>query len=202
MNITEEKKLEILYDHYKDTFSYIREYIKQRERIFVFVIIVVFMLFLQLSFSDQSLTAFNTFVEDKIGFNFYFSKEFFNGILWFILFSFSLRYFQINVLINRQYDYLHLVEDNICIKSGEKKYIGREGQEYLKNYPVLSDWAHIVYTWIFPILLIIISFVKIILEIIIAERHKISIYFDGIIFLTICLTAILYLVDIHYKRKK
>ena len=37
MNIAEEKKLEILYDHYKDTFSYIREYLKQRERLFVFV---------------------------------------------------------------------------------------------------------------------------------------------------------------------
>ncbi|MCK4635986.1 MAG: hypothetical protein KAT32_03910 [Candidatus Moranbacteria bacterium] len=200
MSITEEKKLEILYDHYKDTSLNVKEYIKQRDKIFVFLIIVIFILFLQLSFSNQSLSALNKFIENKIGFNFYFSEEFFNGVLWFILFSFLLRYSQINVLINRQYDYLHSVEDCICIKASKKNYIRREGHEYLKNYPFLSEWAHIVYTWIFPILLIFILFIKIVMEIKITKKHGISIYFDGIIFLLIFLTVVLYLVNIHRKR--
>ncbi len=201
MNISKEKKFEILYDHYKDTFIYIREYIKQRDRIFMFLVITVFILFLQISFSDQSLTAFNKFIENEIGFNFCFSKEFTSGVLWFILFSFSLKYFQINILINRQYNYLHSLENDICSKVNDKNYIRREGREYLKNYPILSDWAHIVYTWIFPLLLVAILFVKIIMEVIAVKQVNINIFFDGFIFLIILLTVIFYLINIHSKKE-
>ena len=94
------------------------------------------------------------------------------------------------------------LENKICIKSDDKDYIRREGREYLKNYPVLSDWAHIIYTWIFPILLIVIISVKIIMEIMIVGKYKIGLYFDGFIFIAIILTVILYLVNIHYKRQE
>jgi len=113
-----------------------------------------------------------------------------------------LRYFQINVLINRQYDYLHFLEDELCKKTSEQNFIKREGREYLKNYSVLSDWAHIIYTWVFPILLIFIALTKIILELQVVEKNKTNFYFNGIIFLAICLTVILYLINIHHKRKE
>lgn len=199
MAISEEKKLEILYDHYKDSFSYLYGYLKQREKLFLFVLIVVFLQFLQISFSEQYLLAFNSFVEQKINFNFSVGKGFLNNLLWFLLFSISLRYFQTNVLINRQYDYLHNLEEKICIKIEEEKYISREGNEYLENYPLFSNWTHFVYTWIFPILLILVSLAKIILEISGEEKCSFSLLMGGIFFFSVLITTILYLLQIHKK---
>ena len=196
-NISEDKKLEILHDHYKDSFSYLYGYIKQREKLFVFVLVVIFLQFLQISFSDQYIEAFNAFIEQKINFNFLVGKGFLNNILWFLLFSISLRYFQTNVLINRQYDYLHGLEERICTKTGEEKYISREGKQYLENYPLFSDWVHFVYTWIFPILLILVSLTKITLEIFMENKCSFSLLMGGIFFVAVLVTTILYLLQIH-----
>jgi len=201
MVISEEKKLEILYDHYKDSFLHVLEYLKQRERLFVLVLIVIFLQFLQISFSGQYLEAFNNFVEKQFNLDFVFSKEFLNNIFWFLLFSISLRYFQINILINRQYDYLHFLEDKLCEKSGDENFIRREGKGYLDNYPVFSDWAHIVYTWAFPILLIFVGLIKIIIEIIQERKFSGGLLIGGILFLAVCTTTILYMNNVHQKKK-
>ena len=201
MNSTKEGNLEILYDHYKDTFSYTREYLKERERLFAFVLGVIFLQFLQISFVDQYLEAFNIFVEKKLGFNFAFSKEFLNNFLWFILFSTSLRYFQINTLINRQYNYLHSLEDKLCQESGDKDFIRREGRMYLKKYPIFLNWVHFLYTWVFPVILIIVALIKVILEVALENKYSLSLFIGELFFIAICITTILYLVNIHTKVK-
>ncbi|MCK4554512.1 hypothetical protein KAU19_06180 [Candidatus Parcubacteria bacterium] len=200
MTISTEKKFDILYDHYKETFSYVREYLKNREKLFVFALIVVFLQFLQISFSDQYIQVFSSFVEKQFNLNFIFNKEFLNGVLWFLLFSISLRYFQTNVLINRQYGYLHSLEDKLCDQAEDKNFISREGQGYLKDYPAFSDWAHIIYTWVFPILLIFVALVKIVLEHTLKEKFSCSLFLGDIFFIAICITTILYLVHIHKKK--
>lgn len=201
MIISEEKKLEILYDHYKDSFLHVLGYLKQRERLFVLVLIVIFMQFLQISNSGQYLGVFNSFIEKQFNLSFVFSEKFLNNIFWFLLFSISLRYFQINVLINRQYNYLHFLEDKICKKSGDKNFIRREGLEYLDNYPIFSNWAHIIYTWVFPILLIVIASIKIIIEIIQEEKYLGSLLIGGTFFLAVCISTILYIKNVHQKER-
>lgn len=198
--MSEEKRLEILYDHYKDSFTYIQEYLKRREKLFIFILVVISLQFLQIYSSEQSVGALNAFLEKQFNFSFILSKEFVSILLWFFLFSISLRYFQINILISRQYNYVHSIEDKLCLKSEDKNFISREGREYLKNYAYLSNWAHIIYTWVFPILLLLVAFIKIILSIIIRESPYWNLVISGIFFIAICITTILYLIDIHPKN--
>ena len=44
-----EKKFEILHDHYKDTFGHIRDYLKLRDRLFFFLLIVITLMLFQIS---------------------------------------------------------------------------------------------------------------------------------------------------------
>lgn len=199
MDISSEKKLEILYDHYKESFSYIKNYEKQRERLLAFLIVVIFFQFLQIYFLDQSTGAFNAFIEKQINFSFAFNNNFFSALLWFILFTVSLRYFQVNILIDRQYTYVHNLEDNICKKTCDENFIIRERLGYKRGYkdhhPIFTNWVRIVYTWIFPIILVIVSFVKISLEGYIFPILAVKFVF----FLAICTTTIFYMEKIHGK---
>lgn len=197
-----DKKFEILYDHYKDTFVYLREYLKQREKFFFFLLAIIFLQFIQISFNNEVNLAINSFVEKKVGLNFNFNNLFINNALWFVLFSLCLRYFQINILINKQYEYLHSIETKICSYSGENDYISREGNSYFKNYPIFSDWANFIYTWFFPIILIIANVLKIQRELITLNETSFASIVSLILFLAVLLNTVFYLIAIHYKKKE
>lgn len=207
LNISEEKKIEILYDHYKESFLCVKYFEKQRERLLAFLLMIVFFQFLLAFFSGESLDAFNAVIEKQIGFSFVLNEAVFSILFWFLLFSASLRYFQTNVLISRQYEYIHKLENDICKKVDDEDFIIREQlgykREHKGDHPIFTNWVRIVYTWIFPILLISISFLRISLE-----KYSFDILAIGILaikfvlFLAICTTTVFYLEKIHGKNPK
>lgn len=69
------------------------------------------------------------------------------------------RYFQLCIGIERQYRYIHALEDrlNSMIKGD---IFTKEGCNYLKDYPLLLDFVHIVYNYIIPFLLVALSGIK------------------------------------------
>lgn len=200
MKILKVKKIEILYDHYKDSFKYLEKYLKQREKLFVYVLFIVCLQFLQLFFSNQNIILLNTFLEFKTNFKFDYDINLLNNILWFLLLSLSLRYFQINLLINRQYIYIGNIESNICKRVKCNDYIFREGKDYLNDYPCFLDWVHFLYTWTLPLVLVIVSFCKLILEAIMSSDF-LDWCFGAMFFIMILITTILYLIAIHKKDK-
>jgi len=86
------------------------------------------------------------------------------GMVWFILLSLTIRYYQTTVLIERQYAYLHKLGEELADFFPGAIAFTREGKSYLENYPKLSDWAHTLYTWVFPVLLLIFVTAKIRIE--------------------------------------
>ncbi len=188
-------KLEILYDHYKDSFSLTISHLKQREKLFVWLLIIIFLQFIEFTESEKSLEALNQIIESKINYNFHFSLEYLTIFLWFALFSISLKYFQKNTLINKNYKYIHRVEEKICKIAKDKSFIIREGKFYLKNYSLFSNWSHAVYTWIFPLLLIFVSILRIIKD----YSYTLSGVLNLLFFITICFTTLAYLWVIHKK---
>lgn len=200
-----ELKAQILYDHYKDTFAYLREYLKRRDKLFSLVVVVLTMMFLQITSLVDSTKLASKYISIKLGFTISLSRDFFDSLLWFVLFSFVLKYYQATILIERQYDYIHKIEEHLttCLK---KKLIYREGSAYLKNYPLFSSWAHFVYTKIFPLLLIIVVLVKIISEIKVCERIEISILLNVMFAIMILISVLLstsnILEKVIYRLKK
>jgi hypothetical protein len=111
MGETEGLKPEIvvdkLYDHYKDTFTYIREYIKQRDLFFWSSLVVLVVMSFQASFPATSITAISQVLEQKVGIKASIDPSFINTMLWLILFVLLTRYYQTFSLMDKQYAYIH-----------------------------------------------------------------------------------------------
>jgi hypothetical protein len=153
MSIDDNTKLEVLHDHYKESFLHIREREKQRDRLFMFVVALIGILFLEIQYSDIfSNFLWNIklkFVELDISIM---PISIFLSVTWTYLFVIVLRYCQSSILIERQYSYLHHLEDKISQIIGDESVYCREGRTYLNKYPLFSNLVWIFYILLFPII--------------------------------------------------
>ncbi|MDC9724196.1 MAG: hypothetical protein PSN34_15710 [Urechidicola sp.] len=193
-----EKELEIYYDHYKDSFSYLRQYLKQRDKYFMYSVILLSLVFFNSMLPTDFEIISKEIIKNKIGIEEFGNLKLINSFLLFSLLSIVIKYFQINLLIERQYSYLHHIEKRLSFKLKEFN-IFREGKAYLNQYPIFGNIVHRVYTIGFPFLLIILLLIKWRASFL-AEFKLVSFFsFDTIvIWLTIILT-LFYLLWIHFK---
>jgi len=195
----EDAKLQILHDHYKDTFFYIQEYIKLRDRLFLFILVVVTFMLFQLYSPVSAGEAVSHFITKKLELKSPIDITFIGSIIWFGLLSLVVRYFQTVVHIERQYKYIHQLEEQLSSEYVNKVFT-REGKTYLNNYPVFSNWAWILYTIVFPALLGALVIFKINREIWQAGSISLLISVNSAIALFIVLSILFYLLLVHFKK--
>ncbi len=201
--MSEEQSVTILYDHYKDTCSTIGQAVKRRDRLMVFVVLALGFFAFQSIFPTASNTAVNDFLNFKFGLTHGLDLAVVGNVVWFLLLIFTLRYFQVAVFVERQYDYIHKVEDQLNAEFG-KELVTREGKSYLGKYPVFSDWMWMLYTIIFPLLLLVVATVKIIGEFahVCNTGWTFGLALNGIAFVLLTLSVVLYMIMIHSKSRK
>lgn len=197
--MNEDKKIELLCDHYKDTFTHIKDAIKQRDRLFTIVLFLVTIFLFQLyspkDFGDSvsSLISAQLSVQSKI------DLAFISTLLWFILLVISIKYYQTVVFIERQYDYIHSLEELIS-NYFDKKAFTREGISYLSNYPKFSNWTFFLYTIFYPVCLVFVITIKIINEFSLAQSFSLLQIINAILYLSILISSVLYLFLVHLKK--
>lgn len=157
-------KLEILNDHYKDTFSYQRDYLKRRDRLSLYLLITLMFMFIELLSTSETETIILKLISKYLGNDLSLETSLVRCLIWFFLFGLVVRYCQSVVLIERQYAYLHKLEKELRSFFSTEIPFTREGKSYLRNYPIVSQWSHILYTWVFPIVLLLFTGIKIIIE--------------------------------------
>lgn len=151
--IADEKRLDVLHDHYKDTFARLREAEKLRDRLFIWVIIVFALLALEIGYPLAFRGTAGTL--DAGGGKLDFRSLPLPALLdatWVLTLALVLRYCQTSISVDRQYRYVHLLEDTISPLLGGNKVYRREGEMYLSNYPMLLNVAWIAYVIVFPLL--------------------------------------------------
>ncbi len=195
----EDAKLQLLHDHYKDTFFYIQEYIKLRDRLFLFILIVVTLMLFQVHSPSEFGEAVSQFITKKLELKSPINITFIGSILWFGLLSLVIRYFQTVVHIERQYKYIHQIEEQLSAEYANKVFT-REGKSYLNDYPLFSSWAWILYTIVFPTFLVGLVIVKIVGEICQAGSISLLISVNVTIALFIVLSTLFYLLLVHFKK--
>lgn len=195
----EDSKLQLLHDHYKETFAHIQDYLKLRDRLFFFILIVITIMLFQIYSPSESGEAVSQFICKKIELKSPIDITFISSIVWFSLLSLAIRYFQAVVHIERQYTYIHHIEKLLSVQYDNKVFT-REGKSYLKNYPAFSCWAWILYTIIFPALLLIVVIVKIICDIRLAGYISLLQTINIIIAVCIVVSTLLYLMTVHLKK--
>jgi hypothetical protein len=191
--------LEILYDHYKETCNITAEVIKRRDRLLIYVVLTLALLVIQGILPEVSVSTLNNILNHQFGITTSIDLSIIGSALWFLLLLFILRYCQTSIFIERQYTYLHELEGRI-----ENGLISREGKSYLSNYPIFSDWMWLLYTVIFPALLILVVLVKAGSEITFAcfNGWSFTTSFNLIISVLIIVSVSLYLFSLHSKKKK
>jgi hypothetical protein len=186
--------LEIIYDHYKDTFTLIKDSEKERNKIFIILCLLITGLYLLAIEPNSLYQVLRDLVKEYGKTNINFSIAIVQSLLWIVMLFYSMRYFQINSYIERQYNYLHIIEEEINEKI--KFTFSREGKGYLDKYPMVLNLIYFIYTWVFPVIYMGIVLYKIILEW--TSIHNIRVVmFDSLIAGCIILASFLYILLLH-----
>ncbi len=199
MSFDKETIAEILNDHYKDTCERIRENVSLRDRLFLWVLAIVGIHFLQITDRTQSSDAIISFFKEQSGFQLAANADILSAILWFLLLALAVRYFQANVYVNRQYTYLHELEKKFDPLIGNA-LITREGRSYLDKYPAFNKWMHCLYTWAFPVLLLAVITFKIWTDWPGFDKLGASFVLSGACFLMLLISTFLYLIFLHKNK--
>lgn len=191
------EKNELLYDHYKETFSLIKDYNKERNRFFLLLFAIMGLQFLLAVVPDGIISLIVDVVKEV--YNIDISNQFIviQSVLWLVLLYFTMRYYQTVVYIERQYNYIHKLEEKISVVYDVE--FDRESKNYLNFYPKMSDMIDFMYKWVFPILYCLVICIRICAEVM-TSAFGFAILFDCVMFVCCFVLTILYLVFLHGKK--
>jgi hypothetical protein len=74
---------------------------------------------------------------------------------WVLVAATALKYCQLAKSVERQYPFLHLLENRMSDGLGDDDIYRREGRSYLSEYPLVLKWATFCYTILVPVALIV-----------------------------------------------
>ena len=151
MYSSSDKKLDILNDHYKDTFSHLVSYRKQRDRLLLYLLVVMTIIFLYQFFPEETTTTISDAVTKKTGIG-RINSFIFYLLLSIISWLLSYRYFQLRELIDEQYQYLQKLEVDLAALFPSGVPFTRESNFSVQGNRYLSLWSNKPYNKFFQIL--------------------------------------------------
>lgn len=197
---TDPDSLQVLSDHYKDSFDHLLEHRRTRDRIFLFLLFVMAGMLFQLFSPAGATQAISDLAAEKLGLSSPIDSSFIASILWFALLALTVRYYQAVIVLERQYDYIHILEGELSPRYGGRAFT-REGRSYLSHYPLFSKWASFLYTIAFPILLAALVLAKIISEVQQAHRISLTLGFDVAVALLVLVSLALSMITLHTRGR-
>lgn len=193
----EEAKFNNLCSHYKDSFDIHRTTIKQRDTLFYGLLVILAVFTLQMSSADTVANIVNEYVAKVSGVKIGNNIDFISTLMWLMLLGFSTRYFQVVLEIERQYCYLHTLEEQLNSHYSESLAFTREGKTYLSKYPLFSNWIWLLYTLFFPSLIVFSVVARINSEIENMQSIGFNQIIDFICYLIVGTSSILYIYRLH-----
>lgn len=192
-SISAEKQLDTLHDHYKETSALIRHREKQRDRAFFLVIALYALLILEIQYPASFRGSIGTV--SIAGNQLQVSRLPLSGLLdasWVLVLAVALSYCRVAINVERQYGYLHRLEEWLSAALQTPELYRREGKVYLDGYPLFLDWTWICYVFIFPAVVLLATIALVVVEwqgLPYALLHKL---FDSAIALVVMISFVLY----------
>lgn len=157
-------KKEVLYTHYVETCSNAKRSEEKRNKLFIAIGVIIGVLILFSTQENSVMKIIQQVLYEKYGCDILFPASVIQTIISFALLFCTLRYCTINVSLDREYEYIHSLEEKIN-KEFNQDIINREGKMYLNNYPIVQNMMYYMYRGIVPILYIFIITIKFINDI-------------------------------------
>lgn len=141
-----------------------------------------------------SVTVANSWIKNKVGVSLGLNYNLISTSILLLLLWNLIKYFQLCLNIEKQYDYIHKLEDKLNDLSGEY-LITREGHHYLNQFPLLSAIIHRIFNFFLPLGIILSMVLKVL--IIPLEDFRIMSMINVFIQLLIILICFLYLLFVY-----
>jgi hypothetical protein len=186
-----------LCSHYKDTYDIHLASIKQRDTLFYALLVILAFFSLQVTSADLVNGALSSYINKEFGIAVDKSSNLFGTLLWLLLFGASSRYYQIVIQIERQYDYIHHLEELLNSKYAGSRAFTREGKAYLEKYPLFSNWVWVLYTAAFPLIILLSIALRIQGELAKFDILGLSLAPGFVCYLLVGTSTILYLGKLH-----
>ena len=188
---------EILYDHYKDTIEETKKQESRRNKLFIIILIHIFVLFL-VSYKPESLcNVISDLLMEKWKMGLYFSINIIQIAIMISMLYCVIRYYQINIQINRIYPYIHTIENELS-KQISKNFT-REGKNYLKEYPKTQNIVYFCYKYIFPVFYIIALIYRVIINN--TWNSPVIKSIEVIITILLIILNVVYMIDIFQQER-
>jgi hypothetical protein len=186
-----------LCSHYKDTYEIHLASIKQRDTLFYALLVILALFSLQVTSMDLVNSALSSYVNKQLDISIDKNSNLFGTLLWLLLFGFSSRYYQTVIQIERQYDYIHHLEEIVSSRYAGTRAFTREGKSYLGEYPLFSNWIWLLYTLAFPLIILLCITIRIYGELANYEMLVLSLIPCFFSYLLVGTSTILYIGKLH-----
>jgi hypothetical protein len=195
--ILDEAKFNNLCSHYKDTYEIHLSSIKQRDTLFYALLVILALFSLQVTSAELVNSALSGYINKQLDISIDKNSNLLGTLLWLLLFGFSSRYYQTVIQIERQYDYIHHLEELISKKYANTRAFTREGKSYLDEYPIFSNWVWLLYTLAFPLIILTCIVIRILGELEIHETLGLFLIPSFISYLLVGTSTVLYIGKLH-----
>ncbi len=190
--------LEMLYDHYKETFSLSKQAQARRNKSFIVLCALEAFLFFLLIRPEKAFKLILEGINKELDMTLQLSNTIIQTLLWLLIAYVMIRYIQDVLYIERQYIYLDSLEKEISNLSSIDIFM-REGTNYQKDYPMVLNFIDLFYKMLMPIFFVLINTVRIYKEWILLDKITIALICDTALFVSILIIDWFYFFEIHSK---
>lgn len=190
--------LDVLYDHYKETFSLSKEAQSRRNKSFLVLCILEAFSFLVLIRPEKAFALILDGLNAELNMTLQVSNTIIQTMLWLLIAYVMIRYIQDMLYVERQYTYLSKLEKAIS-NNMTVNIFSREGDNYVHNYPMVLNFIDLFYKMLMPIFFLIINAVRIHEEWLTANDITIALVCDTVLCIAISIIIWFYFFEIHSK---
>lgn len=191
--------IEIIYDHYKETFSLSKEAQARRNKNFVILCVLEALSFLILIKPEKAFEIIADGINSELDLTLSLGNSIIQTLIWILIAYVSIRYVQDMMYIERQYGYMDKLEKKICASIDYHNLFSREGDHYKESYPMVLNFIDLFYKMLMPILFIIINSVHIHREYMLEKMMTWALACDTILYVAIFIIMWFYFFEIHSK---
>ena len=190
--------LDVLYDHYKETFSLSKEAQGRRNKSLLILCILEAFSFLILIRPEKAFELILDGINIELDRSLQISNTIIQTLLWLLIAYVMIRYIQDMLYVERQYIYLDKLEKVISNNMAINIFT-REGDHYLHNYPMVLNFIDLFYKMLMPIFFGVINIVRIYKEWKSVKGITIAIIADTVLCVAILIIIWFYFFEIHSK---
>lgn len=187
-------ELDVLYDHYKETYSLSKEAQARRNKSFIMLCILEAFSFLVLIRPEKAFELIINGINQEMNMTLQLSNTIIQTLIWLLITYVMIRCVQDMLYVERQYSYLNNLENEI---SKSINVFKREGENYQENYPMVLNFIDLFYKMLMPIFFTIINMIRIYKEWLSFCEIHIALVCDSVLFIAIFVITWFYFFEIH-----